>query len=184
MHFTIHSLLHLHLHPLLQLFALLFLLPDVCHACRVAPPTACQKPPFVPGHNLVGEGFDVVKLQTTGASVVDINSYQSGAYGNCTLCQNRLLGQEQKLPAAVLDWQVWPRCRRDLSARIYETSNAILEQNDKVFSSGAKVGLSLGGQGAVYLGGTHSKSSRFAISRSTKDRYSFTSHEVSCRYYS
>ncbi|XP_076121872.1 perforin-1-like, partial [Alosa pseudoharengus] len=144
---------------------------------------ACRKPPFVPGHNLVGEGFDVVKLQTTGAFVVDVNRYQFHVFGNCTLCRNRLLGQEQKLPAAVADWRVRVRCprQRRLSARIYETGNAILEQNDKAFRAGAKVGLSLGG--GVYLGGTQSKSSRFALSHSTHDRYSFATHQVSCQYY-
>ncbi|XP_062387166.1 perforin-1.3 [Sardina pilchardus] len=185
--------LHLQHHPLLHLPTLLFLIPHLCHArrpapapapapaCRSATAFACRNPPFVPGHDLIGKGFDVVKLQTTGAFVVDVDRYQLHVSGNCTLCQNRLLGQEQKLPAAVADWRVRVKCRRRLSERIYETGSAILERNDKAFHASAKVGLALGN--AAFLGGTRSKSSRFARSHSTQDRYSFATHQVSCRYY-
>ncbi|CAB1341607.1 unnamed protein product, partial [Coregonus sp. 'balchen'] len=79
---------------------LLFLFLPVCHGCHTGSFTDCQKAPFVPGHNLAGEGFDIVKMQTYGAFVVDVWKFMvEGHDGNCTLCINTLMNnQVQKLP--------------------------------------------------------------------------------------
>lgn len=78
---------------LLLLFALLLVLPASL-ACRTSSFTECQKAPFVPGHSLAGEGFDVVTMKSSGASVVEVKSFMAGgARGNCTLCHNPLLNQ-------------------------------------------------------------------------------------------
>ncbi len=77
--------------PLLLL--LLLFLPRSL-GCQTGSFTECQQAPFVPGHNLAGEGFNVVKMQTTGASVVDVKNFMvGGVHGNCTVCHNHLLNQ-------------------------------------------------------------------------------------------
>lgn len=73
-------------------FLLLFLPASL--ACQTSSFTECQQAPFVPGHSLVGEGFDVVTMKTSGASVVDVKNFMvGGVQGNCTVCHNRLLNQ-------------------------------------------------------------------------------------------
>lgn len=86
---------------MLSSFLLLVFLPP-CLGCQTSSFTECQKVPFVPGHNLVGEGFDVVKLQTSGALVINMKDYMvGGAQGNCTVCYNRLLNQVPPPPEAL-----------------------------------------------------------------------------------
>lgn len=79
----------------------LFLSLRASLACQTSSFTECQKVPFVPGHSLAGEGFDVVTMKTSGASVVDVKNFMvGGVQGNCTVCHNNLLNQVQVSPVA------------------------------------------------------------------------------------
>ncbi|XP_030649117.1 perforin-1.3 [Chanos chanos] len=167
-----------------HLLFLLLTLPPTSHGCRTAPSAECDKPKFVPGHNLVGEGFNIVKMTTTGAFVVNTRAYlEGGDHGNCTLCDNKLMKQEQKLPTSVVDWRIKVRCRRSVSAKTYDTGSSLLRDSASAAQVGWKVGLSVPFKGGAAVGGTHSKSARFAQSHSATDRFSYTSHSFSCRYY-
>uniref|UniRef100_A0A673W1F6 Perforin 1.3 n=1 Tax=Salmo trutta TaxID=8032 RepID=A0A673W1F6_SALTR len=154
--------------PVNLLLFLLLLLP-VCHGCHTGSFTDCQKAPFVPGHNLAGEGFDIVKMQTSGAFVVDVRKFMVGGHaGNCTLCTNTLMdNQVQKLPLSVLDWRI----------KMYESSSSVLKETANSASVSWKVGLGIKGIAGVAVGGTHSKTAMSARDHSTKDKFSFTSHE-------
>ncbi|XP_010872995.1 perforin-1.3 [Esox lucius] len=165
------------------LFLLLFL--PVFHCCHTGSFTDCQTAPFVPGHNLAGEGFDIVKMKTTGAFVVDVRTFMKGGHdGNCTLCTNTLMNKTvQKLPLSVLDWRTKVQCQRSLSSKIYESSTSVLKETTKSASISWKVGLGFKGIAGVHVGGTHSKSATFAKGLSTKDKFAFTSHEFKCKYY-
>lgn len=46
-----------------------------------------------------------------------------------------------------------------------------------------QVGLSIGGLAGFSVGGSHSKSSRFVESRSKSDKFSYTTHDLNCEYY-
>uniref|UniRef100_A0A672Y474 Perforin-1-like n=1 Tax=Sphaeramia orbicularis TaxID=375764 RepID=A0A672Y474_9TELE len=162
----------------------LLLLVRASTSCQVASFTECQQASFVPGHNLAGEGFDVVKMQTSGASVIDVKTFMSGGVqGNCTVCHNPLLNQTQKLPTSVLDWRVKVQCRRSLSSQVFESSQSVLKETSQSLGIHWKVGLSLPNLGGFAVGGSHSTSSKFAESRSKKDKFSFTTHDFKCRYY-
>lgn len=77
---------------LLLLHHLLLLPPSL--GCHTSSFTECQQLPFVPGHNLAGEGFNVVTMKTSGATVVDVKNFMvGGVQGNCTVCRNHLLNQ-------------------------------------------------------------------------------------------
>ncbi|XP_013769972.1 perforin-1.3 [Pundamilia nyererei] len=168
---------------MLSSFLLLVFLP-LCLGCQTSSFTECQKVPFVPGHNLVGEGFDVVKLQTSGALVVNVKDYMvGGAQGNCTVCHNRLLNQIQKLPVSVLDWRIKVQCEHSLSSKLFESSQSVMKERSSSLGVSWKVGLGIKGIAGVAIGGSHSMSSTFAESRSRSDKFSFTSHEFKCKYY-
>lgn len=69
--------------------ALLVML-EVCgvQGCRIGSESECEKAPFVPGHNLAGEGFDVVRMRRTGAYVINVKGQLADNH-TCTLCPNR-----------------------------------------------------------------------------------------------
>lgn len=163
---------------------LLSLCVSVSSCCRTAPVTECQQPPFVPGHNLVGEGFDIVRMKTTGAFVVNVQEYMTGGlHGNCTICKNSLLGREEKLPSAVTDWRVKVNCERSVSGRVFESSSSVLKESTSSTGVGWKVGLGLPMVAGLAVGGTHSKASTFARSHASQDKFFYTRHLFSCRYY-
>lgn len=68
----------------------LMVMLQICgvQSCQIGSGSECEKAPFVPGHNLAGEGFDVVRMQRTGAYVINVKGHLTDN-NTCTLCPNR-----------------------------------------------------------------------------------------------
>ncbi|XP_058609622.1 perforin-1-like [Onychostoma macrolepis] len=142
----------------------------------------CENAPFVPGHNLAGEGFDIVTLERKGSYVIDTEIWDLGN-GTCKLRKNKYMnGIKQKLPAAVVDWRALPKCSMKVSSQIYESSEALVNDSSSAISASWKNGLDFKAGGAAF-GSTHSWEASFAMKKSKADKYSFTKHEVACHFY-
>lgn len=76
---------------------------EVCRVqgCRTGSWSECEKAPFVPGHNLAGEGFDVVRMRRTGAYVINVKGHTADNH-TCTLCPNRFQQGQVKTVKLVL----------------------------------------------------------------------------------
>ncbi|XP_010729552.3 perforin 1.5 [Larimichthys crocea] len=159
---------------------------EVCRVqgCRTGSWSECEKAPFVPGHNLAGEGFDVVRMRRTGAYVINVKGHTADNH-TCTLCPNRFQqGQIQKLPAAVLDWRPFSRCSKQLSSALHHSVDSLLRSSNSLVNNNWGLGLSLENIGNGVLGGSRSDLAKFARSQHSVDKATFAIHEISCTYYS
>uniref|UniRef100_A0A4W3GKQ1 MACPF domain-containing protein n=1 Tax=Callorhinchus milii TaxID=7868 RepID=A0A4W3GKQ1_CALMI len=172
----------------LLLRLLLPALPALLRAdCNTGTANQCQAARAVPGHNLGGEGFDVVTLTRKGAYVIDTESWRQPD-GTCTLCRNPLAdGALQRLPLSLTDWRAAARCSRAVSARSFESDAQLAQDTERSLERGWETGLEVkpkpGMAGSATVAGSQSRSSRFAAGKTQRDRYSFTSHEFSCGLY-
>ncbi|XP_063063614.1 perforin-1-like [Engraulis encrasicolus] len=166
---------------------LVLLLSNLCivHTCRTGHLQECQHAPFVPGHNLAGEGFDVVTMQHKGAYVLDVQTYLTSD-DTCTLCENPLMGNQlQKLPLSVLDWRSFSNCKQELSAAMLGTASSVAESTTSSIENDWKVGLELGNLVDItVVGGSQSTAAEYASTQSKVDKSAFASHQLSCAHYS
>ncbi|XP_063080062.1 perforin-1-like [Engraulis encrasicolus] len=177
------SLPRLHLCGLL-LFALLS--PASC-TCRVGKREECMEAPFVPGHDLVGEGFDIVKMARKRAYTIDVQTYLRDD-GTCQLCENDEMDNElQKLPLSVVDWRSNSKVTGSLTSESYSSVKELVRSTGSDITNDWTDGLDIKkfGLGAeVEVGMGKSVSSRFALQMAKEDYYTFTVHEFNCTYYS
>ncbi|XP_071246230.1 perforin-1-like [Salvelinus alpinus] len=183
--------------PLLLLLSQL----DSALTCRTASQSLCDSAPFVPGHNLAGEGFDVVTLKRKGAYLIDLKTYLSPSK-TCTLCSNPLQGNElQKIPLSVVDWRPYSHCTEDISSHSHasvsnlaqSTTNEISTKWKGGFGYEAKVSVSVpvgpvsvekDVGASIEMGGSQSDVAIFATTKTKEDRHSFFSQNLRCRHYS
>uniref|UniRef100_A0A3P9QIW1 Perforin-1-like n=1 Tax=Poecilia reticulata TaxID=8081 RepID=A0A3P9QIW1_POERE len=131
-------------------------------SCRIGTQTECDAAPFVPGHDLVGPGFDIVR-QHRKADVIDVKTYLRPSK-TCVVCNNPFQNHAlQKLPTSVLDWSTSSQCSDDIHSGLYTSLTPEFEKLD--------------------MGATRSKAYRFASKRSKEDRYTFSTHSVTCSHY-
>ncbi|XP_036372082.1 perforin-1-like [Megalops cyprinoides] len=153
----------------------------------IGTPQQCEKAGFVPGYNLAGEGFDIVKMERKGAYVINMEEWRK-PNGSCTLVTNRYLGRiKQKLPVAVVNWRALSKCKMRVSSTKYESSESLVNDSTSSVTNNWKVGLDVpvdpSVSGGASLGGTHSREASYAMRKSKEDKYSFASHEVHCNFY-
>ncbi|KPP57864.1 perforin-1-like [Scleropages formosus] len=150
-------------------------------------PEQCEKAGLVPGSNLGGEGFDIVKMERKGAYVIDTEKWKN-ANGTCNLVRNSYLGGiQQKLPLVVVDWRALSKCVMKVSSSIYDSSEAVAKDSTSSVSNNWKIGLNLPVQPNVNVGvgfgGTHAQESTYAMKKSKEDKYTFAKHKVDCSFY-
>ncbi|XP_073491695.1 perforin-1-like isoform X2 [Aquarana catesbeiana] len=161
--------------------------PPLTYACQSAKKPKCDKLHFVPGHNLLGQGFDIVTMKQTRAHLIDLHTF-STKNNTCTICSNPYMNKIwQKLPLAMVDWSPQAFCSRKISSEVYRSSVSLAEESASDVKNDWKAGLEIshnGVTGNLVMAGSHSEVAQFGKSKTSTDRYSFIKHHLSCVYYS
>ncbi|XP_036421366.1 perforin-1-like [Colossoma macropomum] len=146
-------------------------------------PEDCKNADFIPGYNLGGEGFDVVKMERKGSYVIDMEKWDIGN-SSCKMYKNAYMNNaKQKTPAAVVFWRTLPKCSMKVSSQTYDSSEALVNDSTSSISNNWKVGLDVMFMASVSVGGTHSREAQFGMKKSKEDNFSFTKHAVKCSFY-
>ncbi|XP_027872725.1 perforin-1-like [Xiphophorus couchianus] len=168
--------------------ALLLLIVLLVHpslpTCRIGTQSECDAAPFVPGHNLVGEGFDIVTLQRKGAHVIDVKTYLSPSK-TCKLCTNPIQNDAyQKRPYSLASWGASP-CNPDIISSYHTTVSSLIKAYTSQDTNDWTFGLEI--EKVLFdnfdVGGTGSNAYKFASQQSKEDRYTFSTHSVTCNHY-
>lgn len=167
--------------PLHLLLLLLYLLPAFSY--EVGDYAQCRSADFVPGYNLVGEGFDVVTLRRKGAYLINVGAYMT-PHGSCRLYRNPLQGNRlQKLPVSVDDWRPNTRCEVHLDNSVHSSTSSLIDTVINQETLDWQIGLDLDKFVGLNVGGARSNVYNFARARRSEDQFSFSSHRISCTYY-
>uniref|UniRef100_A0A7N6BHI0 Perforin 1.2 n=1 Tax=Anabas testudineus TaxID=64144 RepID=A0A7N6BHI0_ANATE len=174
-----------------QLMLLWWAWSPLCLSSRVSltgTPEECKDAQFVPGYNLGGEGFNIVTMERKGAYVIDTETWNLGN-GTCRMYRNSYMNNEnQKVPVAVVDWRVIPKCSLTLSSIAYDSVESLVNDSTSSVSNDWKVGLKVPVDPSVTVGvgfgGSHSRDATFGMQKSKKDRYNFFRHSVHSKLYS
>ncbi|XP_078125884.1 perforin-1-like [Sander vitreus] len=156
-------------------------------SCVEGTPRQCLDAEFAPGTNLAGEGFDITKMERKGAFVLDMNQWKHKDK-TCTLCSNPYLeNKKQKLPLSVVDWRPKQSCSMKVASTLHRSSESVVSSSTSSVANNWQVNLDLkvGSKGAsLMLAGTHSKLADYSMEKTKNDKFSFTSHSMSCEFYS
>ncbi|CAJ1054051.1 perforin-1-like [Xyrichtys novacula] len=143
----------------------------------------CVHAPFVPGYDLIGQGFDVVTLQSKGSHLIDVKTYMSSD-GNCTLTANPLQGNQlQKLPLSVVDWRSMTSCSKSLYNTMHTSVSDLVKSHADLESNDWTMGLEVMKYRSGVFAGKLSNVSKFAAAKSEKDPSAFSTHMVTCIHY-
>uniref|UniRef100_A0A3B4WF65 Perforin 1.2 n=1 Tax=Seriola lalandi dorsalis TaxID=1841481 RepID=A0A3B4WF65_SERLL len=172
-----------------QLMFLCWAWSPLCLSARVSfigTPEECKKAHFVPGYNLGGEGFDIVKMERKGAYVIDTETWKLGN-GTCKLYRNGYMNNEnQKIPVAVVDWRTLPKCSLTVSSKVYDSVETLVNDSTSSVSNNWRFGLDIPVHASVTVGvgfgGSHSKESTFGMKKSKQDHYTFFRHSIYFHY--
>ncbi|KAE8578150.1 hypothetical protein XENTR_v10023358, partial [Xenopus tropicalis] len=161
--------------------------PPLTYGCQPAKGDECIKSTFIPGHSLLGIGFDIVTLKRTEAYVIDMHRF-SGKNKKCRVCNNpHKNNARQKLPLAIADWRPYSSCSRKITSDVSRSSVSLAEDASSGVQNDWKAGLELQapvGNVKAVLAGSHSQLAKFVESKTNRDRYSFLRHQLKCLYYS
>ncbi|XP_072319767.1 perforin-1-like [Eucyclogobius newberryi] len=167
--------------PALGLLAVLLSLARCCH--HIGEGKVCQNAPFVPGHNLMGEGFDIVTLKRKGAYLVDVKTYMT-PNGTCNMVENPLQGNQlQKLPLSAFDFRAFSRCNSAVYQSAQSSVSKVVSTMTNQDSADWKVDLKQEDYGDLEVGGTGSDAYKFASTRTKEDKFTFSVHRSSCTHY-
>ncbi|XP_068435162.1 perforin-1-like [Clinocottus analis] len=166
---------------------LLFLPRCSYQSCMDGTPEQCMDAEFAPGTNLAGEGFDITKMERKGAFVLNMNEWKRKDK-TCTLCSNPFSeNTKQKLPLSVVDWRPKQSCSMKVATTLHRSSESLVSSITSSVENNWQTNLDvdLGKKGiSAMLAGTQSNLADYSMGKTKSDKFSFTSHSMSCEFYS
>ncbi|XP_053326590.1 perforin-1 [Spea bombifrons] len=160
--------------------------PPLSSSCQTEKEAECRKLPFVPGHNLLGEGLDIVTMKKTRASVLDLEEYMKQK--TCTVCKNpHQKMARQKLPQSLVDWKPQYSCSRNIISEVSRSTVSLAEELASSLKNEWQAGLELEhlkANAKLVLAGSQSQLNQFTQQKTSSDRYSFVKQRLRCTYYS
>uniref|UniRef100_A0A8C2WGT3 MACPF domain-containing protein n=1 Tax=Cyclopterus lumpus TaxID=8103 RepID=A0A8C2WGT3_CYCLU len=148
--------------------------------------TPCHQASFVPGHNLVGQGYDAVTLKRR-AHVIDVTTYLNPS-GSCNLYKNPHHGNVlQKVPVSAGEWRAFSHCNVQYDHTEHNSvrysplvASRHEAHNNYVFLQNGLNSL----QYDLNYVGSRSDLYKFATAKYQEDYRYFSSHRVTCSHYS
>jgi len=166
---------------------LMLLLPRCSYqSCTEGTPKQCVDAEFAPGTDLAGEGFDITKMERKGAFVLNMKLWKHKDK-TCTLCRNPFLeSRKQKLPLSVVDWRAKQACSVKVASTLHRSSESLVSASTNSVENdwGTNLDIDVGKKSvSLMLAGTHSKLADYSMGKTKSDKFSFTSHSMSCEFY-
>ncbi|XP_077475161.1 perforin-1-like isoform X2 [Stigmatopora argus] len=156
-------------------------------SCTRGGPAECLRAETVPGGTLAGEGFDVTRMERKGAFVLDMNAWRRKDK-SCTLCVNPFAEKaKQRLPLSVVDWRAQQVCGSKVAGAIHRSSEALVDSSSSTVENNWKSSLGLDVDKfatKVMMAATQSKLAQYSLEKTKSDRFTFSSQELSCQFYS
>ncbi|KAJ6651643.1 hypothetical protein lerEdw1_020761 [Lerista edwardsae] len=107
--------------------------------------------------------------------------------GGCTVCENPLMTQLQKLPLGISDWKANISCQQEVHRSGPLSAISLAAELTKLFvKNDWKKGLNLDAKFSEVqwiLSGSDSDGAHFFERKSSEDKHTFFLHQVSCSYY-
>ncbi|KAE8578155.1 hypothetical protein XENTR_v10023363, partial [Xenopus tropicalis] len=142
---------------------------------------------FVPGHTLLGGGLDIVTMSRTRSFLLNMQIYEN-SNKTCTLCKNvHHQNALEKIPVGMIDWQLDSSCSKSISGSVSHSKVEMAKEETKRISNDWKHDLNVSVEVfkiSTAIGGSHSRMTKFAETKSVIDRYEFLSSELECSVYS
>ncbi|XP_073491701.1 perforin-1-like [Aquarana catesbeiana] len=161
--------------------------PPLTYSCQTAKKPECDEFDFVPGHNLLGQGFDIVTMKQTSGHLLDLQKF-SAEDETCTVCQNPYMNMIwQKLPLAMVDWRPQTLCSKKINSELSQSFTSLADEAASEVKNDWKAGLELCPDEVtanLVMAGSQSEVAQFGKNKTSTDRYTFIKHHLSCVYYS
>uniref|UniRef100_A0A096M410 MACPF domain-containing protein n=1 Tax=Poecilia formosa TaxID=48698 RepID=A0A096M410_POEFO len=159
-------------------------------SCRTGTQIECDAAPFVPGHNLMGQGFDIVTLERKRAHVIDVKTYLTARH-SCIVCSNPLQNDvyqkvingknKERKKSKCVQRRLW-RIARENSMKTLAAITDESHINKKVCYE-INLHPVRTEVNNFDVGGTGSNTYKFVSQKIEEDRYTFSIHSVTCIHY-
>lgn len=161
------------------------LLPPVSPNCWKGTVEECKKAELVPGGNFSGKGFDINTLTSPSPEYKEVIKDRE-----CTLCENPLLygNPVQRLPLTTSDWKANISCEQKVYHSVHQSAISVAKALTELQVKNdwrKELDLKLNSTSKLQwtLEGSHSEIAHECTEKSSKDKYIFLLHRITCSFY-